>query len=137
MVNSISIALSGLEAASKKLNASASNIANIQTVGSLEDGKQAPYTPLTTTQTAISDGNGNPLGVRTEYAPKSQPFIPSYEPDSPFANAEGIVGVPNVDLGEEAVNTIFAKLAYKASISIIKAQEELDEELLRAFDDNA
>lgn len=134
MISSISIALTGLDSATKRLQASASNIANLQTVGSLEEGGQAPYTPLVTQQTAMTDTNGNGLGVRTGYAPKSPAFIPAYDPDSPFANAEGVIGVPNVDLAEEAVNLILAKTTYKANIATIKAAQETTDELLRLFD---
>ena len=137
MINTISIALTGLDSASKKLNASASNIANLQTVGSLEPGAQAPYTPLTTQQTAITDGNGNGQGVRTDYAPRKNPFVPTYSPDSPFANADGIIGAPNVDLAEEAVNTILAKIQYKANIATLKAASELSDELLKVIDETA
>ena len=55
MINSISIALTGLAAASKKINASASNIANLQTTGSLKEGEQAPYTPITVQSKANVD----------------------------------------------------------------------------------
>lgn len=137
MISSISIALTGLEAASKKLSASASNIANLQTVGSLEDGGQAPYTPIGTQQTALTDQNGSGLGVRSDYAPRNAPFVPVYSPDSPFANAEGIIGAPNIDLAEEAVNVMLAKTAYKANLATIATQSELSDELLRVLDKKA
>ncbi len=138
MVGSIiSTALSGLAAATKKVEASASNIANIQTSGSLEAGQQAPYTPITTQQTAITDQNGAGQGVRSEFTPKEQPFTPAFDPDSPFANADGIIGVPNVNLAEEAVNLIVAELSYKANIQTIKVAEELSDELLSIFDEKA
>jgi flagellar basal-body rod protein FlgC len=137
MVNAISIALSGLHAASKQLNASASNIANAHSGGSVEEGGQKSYTPLIVTQTAQTDTQGNPLGVRSDYAPKSPAHIPSYDPDSPYANAQGIIALPNVSYEEEAVNIIFAKLAYKAGIATIKTEKELMDELLKAFDSEA
>ncbi len=137
MLGPIGIALSGLTAASKKVEASASNIANLQTVGSLEDGKQKPYTPLTTTQTAVTDDNGNGLGVTSNFAPKGDPYYSVYSPDSPFANAEGIIGVPNVDLAEEAVNLQIARATYKANAAVIKVSEDLSDELLRVLDEEA
>ena len=132
MIKAVNIALTGLDAATKKLNATASNIANLQTVGSLEDGKQAPYTLLTTLQT--SDENG---GVRSEIAARNNPFAPAFDPDSPFANEDGIIGVPNISLPEEAVNLKLAEIQYKANIKTIEAASELSDELDRLFDDNA
>ena len=137
MINAISIALSGLGAAAKKVNAVASNIANISTAGSLDNPQSAPYTPITTQQTTISDGRGNPAGVRSDYAPKANPFVPVYQPDSPFANSEGLVGLPNVDLAEEAVNLQIASASYKASVSVLKTQEDMTNEMLRLFDKKA
>lgn len=132
MINTISIALSGLNAATNKLNASASNVANVTTAGSLEDGKQAPYDALTTTQTAQENG-----GVRSEVVSAGRSFVPSYAPDSPFANSEGLIGAPNVDLAEEAVNFTLAELTYKANIGVLKTAEEMSDELLSIFDEDA
>ena len=131
MISAISIALSGLQAATTRLSASASNIANLQTVGSL-DGGQAPYTPLETQQTA--QGNG---GVAAQNVGRQNPFVPAFDPNSPFADENGVIGVPNINLAEEAVNVGLAELAYKANIQVIKAAEEISDELLRTFDDEA
>ena len=130
MTNAITIALSGLNSATQRLNASASNIANAFTSGSLEEGEQAPYTPLDTTSSADALG-----GVQTKIVPRDNPFSAAYEPNSPFANEDGIVGVPNVDLAEEAVNLKIAEISYKANLNSIKVAGELFDELLDALDD--
>ena len=137
MLNAINIALSGLTAASKKVEASASNIANLQTVGSLEEGGQSPYTPITAQQTAVTDAQGNGIGVTSQFQPKGEPYYSMYSPDSPFANSEGIIGVPNVDLAEEAVNLQIARTTYKANAAVIRVTEELSDELLRVLDKKA
>jgi len=134
MINAIQTALSGLAAAAKKVEATASNVANLTTVGSIDDPDNAPYTPLTTKQTALADSNGNGLGVKAEFFSKDPAFIATYSPDSPFANGDGIIGVPNVDLAEEAVNLSLAKHAYKANASVIKTANEMEDELLNIFD---
>ncbi len=132
MINAINIALTGLDAATKKLAASASNIANLQTVGSLDEGGQAPYTPLTTQQTAEENG-----GVRAQVVARGNAFSPAYSPDSPFANSDGVIGVPNIDLAEEAVNITLAEIQYKANLKSIEAASDLAKELDRIFDDEA
>ncbi len=131
MINTISIALSGLNAATTQLNASASNIANLQTVGSL-NGNPSPYTPLETQQTAQGAG-----GVAAENAPRNQPFVPAFDPNSPFADENGVIGVPNVNLAEEAVNINLAEIAYKANIKVLETVSELSDELLNIFDKDA
>ena len=134
-MNTINIGLSGLEAATKRLQASASNIANFTTTGSLEEGQQAPFIPITTTQRAQLVG-GDVSGVRSDFRPIDQPFVPTFDPDSPFANEDGLIGVPNIDLSTEIVNLNLAELSYKASIATIKAADENAQELLNIFDDD-
>lgn len=132
MIKAISIALTGLEAASKRLSTSASNIANLQTVGSLDNAENAPYTPLDTTQQTLENG-----GVRADVIDRSTPFVPAFDPDSPFANEDGLIGVPNIDLAGEAVNINLAEIQYKANLKTIEAASELSEELERLFDSRA
>ncbi len=135
MISAINIALTGLASASKQLAASASNIANLHTVGSLEEGGKAPYTPLRTQQTAQTDQSGNGQGVQTTFAPRENPFVPAFDPDSPFADENGIIGIPNINLAEEIVNINLAKIQYKANLETIQTASELSEELFRIFDD--
>lgn len=131
-MNAINIALTGLESATQRLNTSASNIANLQTSGSLESGGPAPYTPVTTVQQTTENG-----GVATYVVPKNDPYVPTYSPDSPFANADGIIGLPNVDLAEEAVNMMVAKTTYKANITSIQTASDMSDELFRILDEKA
>ncbi len=132
MLNAISTALSGLAASSKKLEAAASNVANLGTTGSLEKGGQAPYSALTTQQSTGPGGS-----VRAEFVPKNPGFVPAYDPDSPFANGEGLIGTPNVDLAEEAVNFSLAELSYKANLKTLETASRLAEETARLLDDEA
>lgn len=129
MIKAIGIAITGLDAAAKKIAASASNVANLQTTGSLSDKKAAPYTPLTTTQTT-----GNTGEVTAGFTPKTNPFVPAYDPSSPYADENGYIGVPNINLAEEAVNLTLAKHSYKANLEVIKTSESMMDELLDAFD---
>jgi len=137
MTSAISIALSGLTSSTQKLNASAANIANLTTTGSLEEGGQAPYSVLTTKSSAITLGNGEGAGVTTQLIPKDTPFVPAFSPDSPFADENGVIGVPNVNLAEEIVNINLAELQFKANLKVIETAQELDKELFRILDTKA
>lgn len=131
MIKAIGIALSGLDNASKRLSATASNIANASTVGSANGEGQAPYSPVTSIQKTNEAG-----GVNTTIVPSGKPFVPSYDPDSPFADENGIIGAPDVNLATEAINSIVAELSYKANIEVIKTAEDMGDELLDIFDKN-
>lgn len=134
MIKAIGIALNGLNAATQRAAASASNIANVTTVGSIEEGGQAPYAALTTVSKTLGPETG---GLRTDVVQKDPPFVPAFDPNSPFANEEGIVGTPNVSLEEEIVNLKIAELTYKANLKTIKTAEDMSRELLNLFDDEA
>lgn len=130
MIGAISTALTGLFASSKRVEASASNIANMSSVGSLDPSSpNQPYEALTTIQTANETG-----GVTATNIPKQPGFVTAFAPDSPFANAEGMVGVPNSDLTEDVMNLKLAEIAYKASLATIKTASEMSDELLNTFD---
>jgi len=135
MIKAIQIALSGLNAASRKVEASASNIANISTSGALNpaDGP-APYQALTTQQTAQTVGAGNGAGVRAEIIPTQRPVVQAYAPDYPYANSEGLIGVANVDMAEDIVNMQIASTTYKAQVKTIQAAADMQKELLSLFD---
>lgn len=135
MINAIQIALSGLAASTKKVESAASNIANLTTAGSLTDPQAPPYSAVTTTQQAVTGQTGEAQGVKAEIVPKNTPFVPAYSPDSPFANEDGLIGIPNVDLAEEAVNLNLAKYSFQANLKIIETADELTQELLNTFDD--
>lgn len=131
MLGSISTALSGLLASSKRVEASASNIANVSTGGALDpkDGQQA-YTPLDVAQETTGTG-----GVKADFIPRDPAFVPAFDPDSPFANEDGFIATPNVSLTEEIVNLNLAEITYKANVSVIKTSTEMSDELFRAFDE--
>ena len=131
MIGAISTALSGLMAASKKVEVGANNIANISTAGALDpvDGP-APYSTQITTQKTGEAG-----GVLASVAVKDPGFVPAYDPNSPFANEDGLIGVPNTDLAEEAVNLKLAETTYKANLATLKTAGEMSDELLRLFDE--
>jgi flagellar basal-body rod protein FlgC len=132
MINAIGIALSGLAASSQEIDASAANIANLETAGSLTDPSKAPYTPVSVQQTTGAGGS-----VNTVVVPKTPPFVPAFDPGSPFANSAGEVGFPNIDLAQEAVNIDIAKIAYRADLAVIKTAKQMEDELFHVFDSQA
>ncbi|WP_448189426.1 flagellar basal body rod protein FlgC [Azospirillum sp. sgz301742] len=133
----LNTALSGMTAASRRLDASASNTANARTTGPLPaDGNLAavqstpasgsPYAPVQTVNTAQPTG-----GVRASLAPVSPALFAEYQPDSPDASADGMVAAPNVDLAQETVQQMLASTTYKANA---KAAQTADEMLKSVFD---
>lgn len=131
MIGAISTAISGLLASGKRVEASANNIANAQSAGSLDpNSPDQPYRAQTTVQTANGDGGG----VSAYNINKTPGIVNAYAPDSPFANAQGEIGVPDVDLGSDIVNLKIAEITYKANISVLKTASEMSDSLNKLFD---
>lgn len=127
----MNIAFSGLNAASLQLGASAANTANALTTGPLPaDGNLAavqatpasgsPYVPQQAVNTAQLTG-----GVRASLAPVSPALFAQYQPDSPDANAQGLVAAPNVDLAQETVQRIAASDAYAFNAAVAKTSDDM------------
>lgn len=126
----LNIALSGLAVNERRIDTAASNIANSTTAGALgsQPGRGA-YTPQDVIQETLPNG-----GVQANTVPRNQPFVPAYDPNSPFANEEGLIAVPNVDLAREAVDIKISSIAFKANLEVIQAASQLSDELLSIFD---
>lgn len=127
MVSAIGTALSGLNAASTRLSASASNIANLQSTQTRRNGVTVnePYTPVQVDQQSVAGG-----GTRAIVRPVPNPTVPVYDPSNAAADAEGIVQFPNVNLEEEVVNQVVAKYDFKANLQVIKTEKETTDSLL-------
>jgi flagellar basal-body rod protein FlgC len=134
MVDAISIALSGLVAQATKLAVSANNIANANTTGILPTAASpvsTVYRPLNVSFIALNAGANNAAGVKAVVTEDANGFTPVFDPSSPFANTDGLVAAPDIDLTNEIVNVLESKLFYKADASVIKVQKEMIEDLLK------
>jgi flagellar basal-body rod protein FlgC len=133
-MDALSIALSGLTAQTQRLAATASNIANASTTGIIPSADpSAPastvYQPLRVTFLQLESG-GIGAGVKAVVTPDPDGYTVVYDPESVYANSEGLIAAPNVDYANELVNLIETKLAYRANISVIKTQDAMIGDLL-------
>ncbi len=129
MTDAITIALSGLNSASLRLNASASNIANAGTSGRLDGSSPRPYSAQTTQSQTGPNG-----GVQTQIVETQTPFVPAFDANSPFANEDGLIAIPNVNLAEDIVQLKLAEISYKANLQTIDVASDLFDTLLETFD---
>lgn len=134
MINTISIGLTGLVASSKKANVAAGNIANASTVGSIDSSSPFQAYSAQTTQDVTLGDNG---GVQTIVLNRNPPFVPSFDPDSPFANEQGLVNAPNVNVDEEMITLKQSEMSYKANVETIRVGKEMQDSLFDALDHKA
>ncbi|CCD96007.1 putative flagellar basal-body rod protein (flgC) [Bradyrhizobium sp. ORS 375] len=121
------IAVSGMKAASQRLEVSASNVANAMSTGALPNadgtlpaGAPKAYDPLTLVQSDVAGG-----GTQATIAKASQGTSASYQPSAPFANKDGLVAAPNVDLAQEMISQLVAKYSFAANARVLKASDEM------------
>ena len=124
----IRTALSGLFAATKRISAGAQNTANASNISRLEPkaGEPPAFAPLLVTQSAQKGG-----GVKADFRTVDPTTLAVPGGDSPLADANGLVGVPNVDLGQQRVDTLIAQRAFEANIKTIQAAQDMQAQLLK------
>lgn len=122
MLNVFSIAGSALTAQSARLNATASNLANADSVAGA-DGK--PYAAKQVVFKAMPVEGGG-MGVRvTQVVDSAAPFRLTYDPKNPAADEKGYVAMPNVNVVEEMVNMISASRAYQTNAEVMNTAKTL------------
>lgn len=126
------IALSGLNAASLRLQVSASNVANAQSTGALPNanstapaGSPQAYAPLEVVQSASVSG-----GVQTSVTTVTPSTTAVFDPQASFANQDGLVAAPNVDLAQEFVDQLLASYSYAANAIVLKTDDRMTQSLL-------
>ena len=126
------IALSGMNAAARSLQVSASNIANAGSTGALPGangtvpaGAPQAYAPLDLVQTASAGG-----GTQTSVTTASPSYVATSDPTAPFANQDGLVAAPNVDLAQQLVGTLVAKYSFAANAKVLQAADSMTQSLL-------
>lgn len=126
--NVFGIAGSALTAQSARLNATASNLANADSVTSA-DGKPYRAKQVVFTATPVTPQGG--VGVRvTQVVDSAAPGRVVYDPRSPAANEQGYVTMPNVNVVEEMVNMISASRAYQNNAEVMNTAKALMQKTL-------
>lgn len=142
-MSTLSIATSGLSAASLRLDVAASNIANALTTGPLpaagasgnpgggadsssnNSNLPAVYTPLQVNQADQSGG-----GTVATVSAVSPGFVAQSDPGAWYANQDGLVAAPNVDLASEFVQLLTAKYAFAANAKVVQSYATTSRSLL-------
>lgn len=126
------IAVSGMNAAARRLEVSASNVANVLSTGAVPNadgtvpaGAPQAYAPLELVQTASAGG-----GTQTAVTTVSPSTTAVYDPQAPFANQDGLVAAPNVDLAQEMISQLIASYTFAANATVMKADDRMTGALL-------
>ena len=125
LYNVFDVSGSGMSAQSLRLNTTASNIANANTVSSSVDETYKARHPvfaaeLTKAMSPQAQGV-NVLGIVESDAPLNLEHNPSH----PLADSEGYIYKPNVNVVEEMANMISASRSYETNVQIADAAKQM------------
>ena len=124
------IAGSGMAAQSVRLNTTASNLANADSVSTTAAGVYKPRHPIFEAVRAQLAAHGTTAesqpavrvrGIYESTAPASQ----RYEPGNPLADTNGYVYAPAVNVVEEMVNMISASRSYQNNVEVMNTSKDL------------
>jgi len=127
---SFDIAGSGMAAQSVRLNTTASNLANADSVSTTAAGVYKPRHPIfEAVRAQLATSGAAPAsqpavrvrGIYESTAPASQ----RYEPGNPMADANGYVFAPAVNVVEEMVNMISASRSYQNNVEVMNTSKDL------------
>lgn len=114
---------SAMAAQSKRLNVSASNMANADSIAG-PDGQ--PYRARQVIFQVDGAAGQDIGGVRVgDVVQTNEPDRMVYAPTNPLADAKGYVRMPNVNVVNEMVNTISASRSYQANVDVMNTAKSL------------
>lgn len=128
LYNVFNIAGSGMSAQTVRLNTTASNIANANTVSSSIDKTYRARQPVFAAELTKAAGaqQGESAGVKVLGIVESDaPLNIEYSPNHPNADENGYIYKPNVNMMEEMANMMSASRTYQTNVSVADAAKQM------------
>ncbi|SHF11587.1 flagellar basal-body rod protein FlgC [Modicisalibacter ilicicola DSM 19980] len=123
MFSVFDISGSAMSAQAQRMNVTASNLANADSVAGPNGQAYRAKQVMFETQSQVGNGVG---GVRvTEVVEDPTPMRLEYRPEHPLADEEGYVSLPNVEPVNEMVNMIAASRSYQANVEVMNTSKTL------------
>jgi flagellar basal-body rod protein FlgC len=123
------VAGSAMSAQSTRLNVTASNLANADSVSGDPKRVYRARQPVFSAAPSFGDSlqsEAASVGVHVRGIVESQaPLAQRYQPEHPDADADGNVYVSNVNTVEEMVNMLSASRSYQSNIELMNTTKEL------------
>lgn len=117
MFGAIDTAGSGLTVYRKWLDAVSDNIANINTA---RRTSEAAFQSASIVAASVGDPGSSNAGVVVSGVARGNPQgrLVS-DPSNPLADAQGMVRMPDIDLGDQMVQMIMAQRGYQANLAVV------------------
>ncbi len=131
MFGSLGIAASGMHVFKTWIDATADNVANINTVRSTDQVAFQARLVVAGARGYQNGGIGEGVAVRGVLAGGDPEGRLAYDPFHPLADENGMVRRPDIDLSEQMTNLIIAQRAYQANVTVF---ERARDSYLRALE---
>ncbi|USD38607.1 MULTISPECIES: flagellar basal body rod protein FlgC [Ferrimonas] len=133
LFNIFDVAGSGMSAQNVRLNTTASNIANANSVSSSAGDTYRARQPVFAAQLdEFSAQQQAAAGVKIEGIVESdKPLVREFSPNHPLADEDGYIYKPNVNVVEEMANMISASRSYQANVEVADAAKTLAKQTLK------
>ncbi|MFN3919493.1 MAG: flagellar basal body rod protein FlgC [Methylohalobius sp.] len=128
------VAGSGMNAQMLRLNLTASNLANVDSISSSIERTYRSRQPVFAAhfQNALDSAHSTAVEVKLLGVVESPaPLRMEYAPHHPMANQDGYIFKPNVNPVEELANMIAASRAYQNNVEVLNTAKELMLQTLR------
>ncbi len=127
LFNVFSISGTGMSAQSVRLNTTASNIANADSVSSsVDETYRARHPVFAAEMQKAAAGQNESVGVQVLGVVESnKPLNVEYAPDHPMADGEGYIYKPNVNVIEEMTNMISASRSYQTNVQLAESAKNM------------
>ena len=127
LFNVFTISGTGMSAQSVRLNTTASNIANADSVSSsIDQTYRARHPVFAAEMQKAAAGQNESVGVQVLGVVESnKPLNIEYAPDHPMADGEGYIYKPNVNVIEEMTNMISASRSYQTNVQIAESAKSM------------
>ncbi|MBE7213850.1 flagellar basal body rod protein FlgC [Shewanella benthica] len=133
LFNIFNVAGSGMSAQSIRLNTTASNIANADSVSSSVDKTYRARHPIFEAEMAKASykQQSSPSVVVKGIVESDAPLLKEYSPNHPMADGDGFIYKPNVNVMEEMANMISASRSYQMNVQVAEAAKSMLQQTLR------
>lgn len=133
LFNVMSISSTGMEAESVRLNTTASNIANANSVSSsYGDTYKARHPVFAAEMQRATDDQTKGVGVQVLGVVESnKPLQIEYAPGNPMADENGYIYKPNVNVVEEMADMMSASKAYETNVQVADTTKRLFRRVLQ------
>ena len=133
LFNIMNISGTGMAAETVRLNTTASNIANANSVSSsYEDTYKARHPVFAAAMQQASQDQTKGVGVNVLGVVESQkPLQVEYAPNNPMADANGFIYKPNVNIVEEMADMLSASKDYETNVQVADTTKRIFRRVLQ------